>query len=287
MELIKQLEDSVNRILVVGPHPDDIEFSTGRLIMHRKGKNVFTICMTDGRRGQEGTAVKKLLNEDDYARLRIKETMIAQSELHIDINNQFFMNLPDQDVVSNPYIIDKLFMIIRRIKPDFILIPPWEGAHPDHDATHLFLKIVTNNLGFDKNKIIEYGSYNNFGGEFSIQEFVPYNNYEGEKFIPTPNQQIRWRNIMKIFKSQLNQQKDYIPKSRFENFRILPDYDYSKLPYSSKRSEIIRNLLGDFYQITGKLLTKKEKLFYETWSTKLNPIKIKEKLTNHIIHYGV
>ena len=223
MELLDKLINTGNKILIVGAHPDDVEFSTGRLILRRKGKNTYAICMTDGRKGQEGTPVKKLMLESDYAKLRVTESTRALKEFNIDLSNMFFMNCPDLDLVSNPYVIDKLFMIIRKINPDFVLIPPWEGAHPDHDATHLFTRVALQNFSFPKNKIIEYGSYNNFGGKFNIQEFIP-NNTHNNKFIPTPNEQKRWNNIMRTFKSQLNQQKYYIPKSKSENYRFLPEF---------------------------------------------------------------
>lgn len=282
MKLIKKLEDIKNRILVVGPHPDDIEFSTGRLILRRKGRNIYTICISDGRKGQEGTAVKKVISEEDYSKLREKESYRALKEFNIDFNNIFFMGLPDQDIVSNPYIIDKLFMLFRKIKPDYILIPPWEGAHPDHDAVHLFCVMAAKNYNINFSRIIEYGSYNNYNGEFSVQEFIPKDTVQ-QKFIPTKNEQKKWFSIMKLFKSQLNQQKDYIPKSTFENFRVLPKYDYKKLPYSTKSSKIIRGLLS--HQIARKIMSKKDKLFYETWNTNINPIIVKNKLNGYVEHY--
>jgi LmbE family N-acetylglucosaminyl deacetylase len=281
--LIKDLSDPVNRILVVGPHPDDCEFSTGRLIMKRKGQNTFVICMTDGRKGQEGTP-GKVIPEDEYAKLRIKESTKALGELHVDLNNIFFFNLPDQGVVSNPYVIDKIAMILRKVKPEFILIPPWEGAHPDHDACHLFSIVAAKNLGFPIEKMIEYGSYNNYQGSFRVQEFIPTDREEF-KLKPSPNEQERWNNIMKVFRSQLNQQKYYIPKSTFEVFRQVPLYDYSKLPYGAKQSEIIRDLLSPIYPLARKLIPNKDKLFYETWKSNVNPNEINKKLDSYVKEY--
>ncbi|MCM2325230.1 MAG: PIG-L family deacetylase [Candidatus Woesearchaeota archaeon] len=282
MELLKSLEDPVRKVLVVGPHPDDIEFSTGRLIMRRKGQNVFAVCMTDGRKGQEGTPAKKILPEDEYARVRELESTRALKELGIDLNNLFFMGIPDQELVFNPFVIDKLFMLFRKIRPDFILIPPWEGAHPDHDACHLFARIAAKNFEFQN--IIEYGSYNNYGGEFHIQEFIPMG-VEEFRLVPRPNEQKRWNDIMKIFRTQINQQKHYIPKSVFEVFRKVPDYDYTKLPYSTKQAEIIRDLLRPIYPLARKLIPNKDKMFYETWKSNIDPSEINKKLDGYVHHY--
>jgi LmbE family N-acetylglucosaminyl deacetylase len=283
MELIHALTDPAKKILVVGPHPDDCEFSAGRLIMRKKGQNTFVICMTDGRKGQEGTP-GKVIPEDEYAKLRIKESTKALSELHVDVNNIFFFGLPDQEIVTNPYVIDKLAMIFRKVKPEFILIPPWEGAHPDHDACHLFSIVALKNLGYPFENVIEYGSYNNYGGQFRVQEFIPSKNAE-HKLKPSPTEQERWNNIMKVFKSQLNQQKYYIPKSTFEIFRQVPQYDYSKLPYGDKQSEIIRDLLSPIYPLARKLIPKKDKLFYETWKANINPNEVNKKLDSYVREY--
>jgi len=64
----------------------------------------------------------------------------------------------------------------------------------------------------------------------------------------------------------------------------LPKYDYSKLPYSTKQSEILRQLLNPVYPIVNKLLPKKDKLFYETWAN-INPNSVKEKLNGHARNY--
>ncbi len=283
MELTSALSDPANKILVVGPHPDDCEFSTGRLIMRRKGKNTFVICMTDGRKGQEGTP-GKVIPESEYAKLRIRESTKALSELHIELGNAFFFELPDQEIVTNPYIIDKLAMVFRKVKPDFILIPPWEGAHPDHDACHLFSIVAIKNLDFPLEKVIEYGSYNNYQGSFRVQEFIPSDSKEF-RLKPSPNEQERWNNIMKVFKSQINQQVHYIPRSMFEVFRQVPKYDYSKLPYGNKQSEIIRDLFSPIYPIARKLIPKKDKLFYETWKSNINPNEVNKKLDSYVREY--
>jgi LmbE family N-acetylglucosaminyl deacetylase len=284
--LLDELTNIRNKILIVGAHPDDVEFSCGRLLLRRKGRNSYIICMTDGSKGQEGTMLRKTFSEKEYVELREKESRKALKELNVDKKNIFFYKLPDQELVSNPYIIDKLYLLLKKTNLDYILIPPWEGAHPDHDTTHLFMFIVAENVGFNKNKIIEYGSYNNYDGKFTLQQFIPFENINEERLIPTPNEQKRWLNIMKIFKTQKNQQKHYIPKSKFENFRILPTYEYSKLPYSRKHSKIIRQLLNPVYLIARKILPNKDKLFYETW-TSINPEKIKEKLHQYIEHYVI
>ncbi|MEM2138900.1 MAG: PIG-L family deacetylase [Candidatus Woesearchaeota archaeon] len=276
--LINSLLNKKNKLLIIGPHPDDVEFSTGRLILNRNQKNTFVFCMTDGRKGQEYGN----LSEDEFAKIRIKESKKALSYLGINQKNIFYFNLKDQEVIRNPYIIDKLYILIKKILPDFVLICPWEGAHPDHDATHLFAIIALKNLDYNFNKIIEYGSYNFFNGKLNVQKFIPKETEEF-KLYPDEKTQKKWLNAIQYFKSQISLQKKYIPKSKYEIFRKLPYYDYSKLPY--EHSFIFRDLLNPIYPLAKKIIPKKKQLYYETW-TKINPLNIQKKLLFNKKYYS-
>lgn len=275
---LERLADKKNKLLIIGPHPDDVEFSTGRLILKRKGKNVFIFCMTDGRKGQEiGN-----LPEEQFAKIRIKESQKALNFFGVSRKNIFYFKLPDQEVMNNPYIIDKLFLLLKTINPDFVLIPPWEGAHPDHDATHFFSLIALKNADFPFENIFEYGSYNFYNGVLNVQKFIPKNTEE-IKLIPLYEEQKKWNKAMSFFKSQLSFQKEYVPKSKFEVFRKLPNYDYNKLPHEN--ADILRELLNPIYPLAKKILPKKKLLYYETWNN-INPLNVKKKLTNHRFHYS-
>jgi LmbE family N-acetylglucosaminyl deacetylase len=301
--LLKELIDKKNKILVIGAHPDDVEFSSGRLLLRRKGINSYAIVMTDGRKGQDGTPCQRV-SEKEYAKVRINETKNALKQLK---TKAFFINAPDQDLVKYPNVIEKLLSLLYKINPDYILIPPYEGAHPDHDVTHLYSVIAAMNFGLTDKQIIEYGSYNNYQGKFNIQKFIPNKNKE---YVLNPNkyEQKKWNKIMKLFVSQINQQKYYIPQSKYEIFRTIPQYDYTKLPYQKDEPNAVsmnvqnnikqNNLLVKVHNFIKLIhnysniilrqipylnifLSKKDKMFYETWS-KINPIQIKNILVNYL-----
>ena len=52
MEIINQLVDTEKKLLILGAHQDDAEFSCGRLLLKRKGVNSHIIYFTDGKMGQ-------------------------------------------------------------------------------------------------------------------------------------------------------------------------------------------------------------------------------------------
>ncbi|MBT4351283.1 hypothetical protein HOD20_02020, partial [archaeon] len=77
-------------------------------------------------------------------------------------------------------------------------------------------------------KIIEYSSYNNYEGNFRIQEFIPMDTHE-EKLIPTDEEQHKWVEIMKVFESQPSLHEKYVPNSSFESFRLLQIYHIQQI----------------------------------------------------------
>ncbi|MBT3720945.1 PIG-L family deacetylase [archaeon] len=271
--LIKNLIDKNKKILIIGAHPDDVEFSTGRLMLKRKGENTHVVILTDGRKGQVNDIE---ISEKKYAIIRIKESIRALQKLGIKNENRYFLGYRDQELTFQSLAINKIKKIIQKIQPDYILVHPYEGAHPDHDAAHVFTYIAAKKAKYSLNNIIEYSSYNHFGGKYNLQEFIPK---ETREIIlnPTKKEQTKWSTIMREFKSQKTLQKIEIPKSKFEKYRKLPNYNYTKLPYSSTFCLIIRHLISPIYSIAKIILPKKDKLFYERWS-KIDPLIIHRRI---------
>jgi bacillithiol biosynthesis deacetylase BshB1 len=112
------------RFLVVSPHPDDAELAIGGTIikLRQKGYKVFMIDLTSGEPTPYGTEER-----------RKKETFRATNILQIAGRKNLGL--------TNRYLFDtkvaRLLLAeqIRLFRPDVILCPSSQDAHPDHIAT--------------------------------------------------------------------------------------------------------------------------------------------------------
>lgn len=111
------------RFLIVSPHPDDAELGTGGTIIKltQAGHKVYLVDLTSGEPTPFGTDKR-----------REKETLKSSAILNITAR----INLGFQ----NRYLFDSkearllLAEKIRLFKPDIIICPYFEDAHPDHIA---------------------------------------------------------------------------------------------------------------------------------------------------------
>ncbi len=125
--------DRYNRVVAVSPHPDDMEIVAGGLIRSftKKGKEVYLIVVSDGRKG----SLKKE-DEDSLARTRMEEQLCSANVL--GVKEVHFLNYVDSEV-PEPRTLRKIILpAIRKFRPDLIITVdpflPYE-AHLDHVYT--------------------------------------------------------------------------------------------------------------------------------------------------------
>jgi bacillithiol biosynthesis deacetylase BshB1 len=112
------------RFLVVSPHPDDAELGIGGTICTLKnaGHKVFVVDMTDGEPTPFGTRRK-----------RKRESERASGILGLD--TRITLGFPNRYLFDSREARLALAEKIRLLRPDIILSPSHEDAHPDHTAT--------------------------------------------------------------------------------------------------------------------------------------------------------
>ncbi len=142
-------------ILAIGAHRDDIELSCGGTIIKLadQGYNVGILDLTQGEAGTRGSAKE-----------RAKEAECAGKSMGIKVRENLF--LPDAFVNNTEINQHKMIKIIRKYQPEMVIIPYWEGRHPDHYKTSIlsyescFLsgleKIKVQGKAFRPKKIIYY-----------------------------------------------------------------------------------------------------------------------------------
>ncbi|REJ74955.1 MAG: bacillithiol biosynthesis deacetylase BshB1 [Planctomycetota bacterium] len=110
-------------LLVIATHPDDAELSVGGTIVKsvREGLKVGVLDLTDGEPTPHGSP-----------EIRARETAAATAALGIGWRGN--LGLPNRRVIDDLEARRSLAGAIRLIRPQIILAPYWDDAHPDHVA---------------------------------------------------------------------------------------------------------------------------------------------------------
>ncbi|APZ96955.1 bacillithiol biosynthesis deacetylase BshB1 [Fuerstiella marisgermanici] len=110
-------------LLVVAPHPDDAEISVGGIIAasRAQGMRVGVVELTSGEPTPHGTP-----------ELRRAET--AEATRVLDLTWRQNLNLPNRSLQPTLEARGRLAEVFRATRPQIILAPYWQDAHPDHTA---------------------------------------------------------------------------------------------------------------------------------------------------------
>jgi bacillithiol biosynthesis deacetylase BshB1 len=116
-------------VLAIGAHPDDIELSCSGTIakLVKQGRAVGILDFTRGELGTRGTPA-----------VRAKEAANAARILGVSVREN--LNIPDGNIEISKKNLAKLITVIRRCRPQVLLIPHSSDRHPDHEHAHLLAK---------------------------------------------------------------------------------------------------------------------------------------------------
>lgn len=111
-------------LLSIAAHRDDTEITCGGTVikMVEAGYKVGVLDLTAGEAGTRGSA-----------RLRAKEADKASAIMGIAYREN--LGLPDAAVESTRDYKLKIAQKIRELRPRAVILPYWEGRHPDHYTT--------------------------------------------------------------------------------------------------------------------------------------------------------
>lgn len=111
-------------LLALAAHPDDIEQTCGGTLlrMAEMGYRTGALDLTAGDMGTRGTPEQ-----------RIAESEAAAAILHLAWRGN--LRMPDARLENNIMARMSLAGEIRRLRPRVLILPYWEGRHPDHYRT--------------------------------------------------------------------------------------------------------------------------------------------------------
>jgi N-acetylglucosamine malate deacetylase 1 len=111
-------------ILAIAAHRDDVEQTCGGtlLVQHAKGWRTGILDLTQGESGTRGTAADREAEANAAARI-------------LNVTHREALDLPDGNVENTLPNRLKVAEVLRRLRPRVVILPYWQGRHPDHYTT--------------------------------------------------------------------------------------------------------------------------------------------------------
>ena len=115
------MNDAPLDLLAIAAHRDDVEQTCGGTLlkMAQRGHRTGILDLTQGEMGTRGTA-------DDRAREAAEAARILR------VSFRHALDIPDGRVENTWENRLKIVRIIRQQRPRVVILPYWEGRHPDH-----------------------------------------------------------------------------------------------------------------------------------------------------------
>jgi LmbE family N-acetylglucosaminyl deacetylase len=142
------------------------------------------------------------------------------------------LGFPDQEAALQlASLATRLAALFSQRNADIVLTHPYEGGHPDHDATSFAVhgaRWLMSRRGEATPAVIEMAFYHAGSGGLSAQQFAPV---AGVQAIAVPLSTAAWalkQRMLSAHASQAGLATQF--SASVERFRRAPSYDFSELP---------------------------------------------------------
>ena len=108
-------------VLAIAAHRDDVEQTCGGtlLVQQSLGWRTGILDLTRGEMGTRGSAEDRSAEAAEAARI-------------LRVSHREALDLPDGNVQNTPENRLKIAAVLRRLRPRVVILPYWQGRHPDH-----------------------------------------------------------------------------------------------------------------------------------------------------------
>ncbi len=222
---------SAKNICIVVAHPDDEAVGAGGQLARLNGVSV--VHVTDGSPENLSFARKRGFESREAYRLaREQELSEGLALCRIPRKNQVRLGIRDQEAALRlTELTYRMASLFREKEISIVLTHPYEGGHPDHDATafavHAACWMLTEN-GEKAPAIIEMASYYAGPAGEVFQRFAPHHTGAGVVSILSPSQRLLKQEIFAAHVSQAENLSNF--NCGTERFRNAPRYDFAQLP---------------------------------------------------------
>jgi LmbE family N-acetylglucosaminyl deacetylase len=225
-------------------HPDDEVIGLGGR-MARVAARLQIAYVSDG--APENASFYRPLGferREQYAAARRGEARRALALAGLNEHQAFELELIDQQIAGSlPLVVDWLIALLSTVAPESVITHPYEGGHPDHDATACAVHVALERLRTARPASSPAAPEGAAGGAPALWEFTSYHAVGPQlvrgQFIPEPGlpeECVVLDAAERELKSRLlashATQHDFLSTFPLdaERFRIAPRYDFRAPP---------------------------------------------------------
>jgi LmbE family N-acetylglucosaminyl deacetylase len=223
------------RCSVIVAHPADEVVGAGCLIS--KLADVTVLHVTDGApRDMQDAKASGFKERSEYAQARKQECLSALALANVPKHRVIDFEVVDQ--CAPQYLADlakRIAAFLQQSSADIVVTHPYEGAHPDHDATafstHAALRLMEQN-GFRPPVLFEMALHPSTDFKAKVPEFLPGSEGETTTLLLDEKAQELKQRMFACFETQ----RECLEVSPFgpERFRQPAPYDFSVPPQYGK-----------------------------------------------------
>lgn len=220
---------------VIVAHPADEVVGAGCLIS--KLVDVTVLHITDGAPSDMQDAIAAGFNErDDYAQARRQECLAALAIANVPEDRVVEFALTDHCAANClADLTKKITTFLQQSAADIVVTHPYEGGHPDHDATafatHAALRLLKQN-GFRPPVLFEMALHPSTDFKAKLLEFLPGTERETTALLLDERARELKQRMLACFATQ-RESLEVSPVGP-EKFRQPSTYDFSAPPHAGK-----------------------------------------------------
>ena len=221
-----------SRCLVIVAHSCDEIIGAGGLLSRLRE---VTILHVTGSPSGEHSPATALANQNDHE-ARAKACISALALANVSSDRVIEMGVTD---IREPHSLATLSReiagFLQRFGPEIVLTHPYDGGHPDHDATafatHAAMRLLQNN-GFEPPALFEIALHPSRDGQKRELDFFPGSWRETTTFVLDQNT----RNLKRRMFDCVDGHEGTLRGTTLslERFRRAPNYDFSLAPNAGK-----------------------------------------------------
>jgi LmbE family N-acetylglucosaminyl deacetylase len=221
------------RTMVVGAHPDDETAFAGFRLTRLDGAQF--VCVTNGSPRDGADAARNGLTPEAYAHARAQELQEVLGSCGIPAGHIRILGYTDQEAALHLAEITRLLAaLLQQYETEAVLTHPYEGGHPDHDATafavHAAVRLLAQQ-GRRAPDIVEMACYHEGREGFRAGAFLGMRPDDTVLHL-TPEEQARKRALLDRFVTQRHT-LPYLPVA-VECFRRAQPTDFLQAPHAGR-----------------------------------------------------